>query len=84
MAAGKPAIATQAEGTVELLGLAALEQTVPVGAWHEFRTRLVQIGKDESLAQDLGLRNQARAEQFSLDAVVTRYQRLYQSLLETN
>src|SRR5262245_18189011 len=76
MAAGKPVVATQAEGTVELLGLAALEQTTPVGDWQQFRTRLIAIIKDNSLAQDLGRRNQQRAAQFSLDTVVTRYQRL--------
>lgn len=84
MAAGKPVVATQAEGIVELLGLTALEQTVPVGEWQEFQTRITAIVKDESLARDLGRRNQVRAEQFSLDAGVTRYQRLYQSLLKTS
>jgi len=82
MAAGKPVIATQAEGTVELLGLAALEQTTPVGELRQFRTRLTATIKDESLSHDLGRRNQERAEQFSLEAVVSRYQRLYESLLK--
>jgi glycosyltransferase involved in cell wall biosynthesis len=82
MAAGKPVVSTQAEGAVELLGLAALDQTAPVGDWQEFRSRVVQIGRDQALAQDLGHRNQARAEQFSLEAVVARYQRLYQALFQ--
>jgi glycosyltransferase involved in cell wall biosynthesis len=84
MAAGKPVVATQAEGTVELLGLAALEQTVPLGEWQQFRTQLVAIGKDAALARDLSRRNQLRVEQFSLEAVVGRYQRLYRSLLAGN
>jgi glycosyltransferase involved in cell wall biosynthesis len=84
MAAGKPVIATQAEGTVELLGIAALEQTTPVGDGQRFRMRLTEITKDKLLAQDLGRRNQERAEQFSLEAVVTRYWRLYQSLLKAD
>src|SRR5207253_5358278 len=58
MAAGKPVIATQAEGTVELLGLAAVAQTAPVGEWLELRSRVIGIVKDEALAKDLGRRNQ--------------------------
>jgi glycosyltransferase involved in cell wall biosynthesis len=81
MAVGKPVVATQAEGTVELVGLAALEQTVPVGEWQQFRTQLTSVLRDKSLAADLGRRNQMRAEQFSLEAVVLRYERLYQSLI---
>jgi glycosyltransferase involved in cell wall biosynthesis len=78
MAAGKPVIATQAEGTVELLGLAAVEQTAPVGDWNGFRSRLVQIAGDDALA--IARRNQERAQQFSLDFMVARYDRLYESL----
>ncbi len=82
MAAGKPVVATQAEGTVELLGLSALEQTTPVNEWQQFCARLTSILKDEALAADLGHRNQMRAEQFSLEAAILRYQRLYQSLIQ--
>ena len=81
MAAGKPVVATQAEGTVELLGLAALEQTAPVGDWEGLRSRLVNIAQDSAFAVDLGRRNQNRAQQFSLHFVVERYQRLYESLI---
>jgi glycosyltransferase involved in cell wall biosynthesis len=80
MAAGKPVIATQAEGTVELLGLAALEQTAPVGDWAGLRTRLISVATDATLANDLGRQNQGRAQQFSLDFMAARYQRLYESL----
>jgi glycosyltransferase involved in cell wall biosynthesis len=81
MAAGKPVVATQAEGTVELLGLAALEQTAPGGDWEGLRSRLVNIAKDNALAAELGCRNQNRAQQFSLEFVVERYQRMYESLI---
>lgn len=81
MAAGKPVVATQAEGTVELLGLAALEQTAPVDDWQGLRSRLLNIANDKSLAAELGRKNQNRAEQFSLESVVERYQRVYESLL---
>jgi len=81
MAAGKPVIATQAEGTVELLGLAALEQTAPVGDWTALRSRLVNIAIDAAMAEDLGRRNRERAQQFSLEIVKERYERLYATLL---
>jgi glycosyltransferase involved in cell wall biosynthesis len=80
MAAGKPVISTQAEGTVELLGLAALEQTAPVGDWDGLRSRLIEVATDMHLRDDLGRRNQGRAQQFSLEDVAERYQRLYKSL----
>lgn len=84
MAAGKPVVATQSEGTVELLGLGALEQTVAVGDWPGLSNRIVEIAKDDQLAARLAKQNQARAEQFSLDRVAERYQRLYLALLEKN
>jgi glycosyltransferase involved in cell wall biosynthesis len=81
MAAGKPVVATQSEGTVELLGLGALKQTVAVGDWTGLRRRIVEVGQDAALAAELGRQNQERAEQFSLDRVAERYQRLYDGLL---
>src|SRR5438876_9548073 len=72
MAAGKPVVATQAEGTVELLGLAALEQTAAVGNWSGLRERLIQIAQNPELSADLGRRNRSRAAQFSIQAMVQR------------
>jgi glycosyltransferase involved in cell wall biosynthesis len=80
MAAGKPVVATQAEGTVELLGIAALEQTAAVGDWPSFRQRLIEIGKNPQLATELGEKNRARAAQFSIAAMVQRYERLFESI----
>jgi glycosyltransferase involved in cell wall biosynthesis len=80
MAAGKPVVATQAEGTVELLGIAALEQTAAVGDWAGFRQRLIEIGRNPQLAAELGVKNQTRAGQFSISAMVLRYERLFESI----
>lgn len=80
MAAGKAVVATQSEGTVELLGLAALQQTVSVGDWGGLRERIVEIARDHTILTSLGKQNQKRAEQFSLGRVAERYQRLYDSL----
>jgi glycosyltransferase involved in cell wall biosynthesis len=84
MAAGKPVVAMQAEGIVELLGLAALDQTVQQGDWSKFRSKLIEITKDQSLARELGQRNQERAIQFSLESLVERYQRLFESLVKVD
>jgi glycosyltransferase involved in cell wall biosynthesis len=80
MAAGKPVIATQAQGTVELLGLGALEQTVAVDDWRGLRRGLIAIATDHTQAKELGRRNQARAQQFSIEFVKDRYERIYDSL----
>ncbi len=80
MAAGKPVVATQAEGTVELLGIASQEQTAAVGDWAAFRQRLTEIGKNPGFAAELGAKNRARAAQFSIAAMVRRYERLYESI----
>jgi glycosyltransferase involved in cell wall biosynthesis len=80
MAAGKPVVAMQAEGTVELLGIASQEQTAASGDWAGFRRRLIDIGKSPQLATDLGRKNQVRAEQFSIAAMVQRYERLFESI----
>ena len=82
MAAGKPVVATQSEGTVELLGLGALEQTVQVGDWQGLAKRTVALAHDPALRLALGRQNQERAAQFSLDRVAERYQRLYDSLFD--
>jgi glycosyltransferase involved in cell wall biosynthesis len=80
MAMGKPVVATQAEGTVELLGIASQEQTAAVGDWAGFRQRLIEIGRNPQLAAELSEKNRARAAQFSIDAMVLRYERLFESI----
>jgi glycosyltransferase involved in cell wall biosynthesis len=81
MAVGKPVVATQAEGTVELLGLGAQEQTVAVGDWCGFRAQLVTIAGDPDLAARLGERNRDRAQQFSIENAIVRYDRLFTSVV---
>jgi glycosyltransferase involved in cell wall biosynthesis len=81
MAAGKPIIASQAEGVVELLGLSALDQTAALGDWHGLRMKLLEILNDRKLAHELGCRNSERAQLFSLQSMVERYARLYSAIL---
>jgi glycosyltransferase involved in cell wall biosynthesis len=82
MAAGKPVVATQAEGIVELLGIASQEQTAAPGDWAGLRQLLIEIGRNSQNAAELGQKNRARAAQFSIAVMVQRYERLFRSVFE--
>ena len=80
MAAGKPVVATQAEGVTELLGEGAAQQSCPAGDAAGFAERIVRVANDPSLAAELGTNNQRRAAaEFSLAAMISRYEALYAS-----
>ena len=84
MAAGKPVVATRAEGVVELLGDAAGKQTTEVGDSQAFIRNVVALASDEHLSAELGKTNQHRAaEHFSIDRMVATYDELYQTLIST-
>jgi glycosyltransferase involved in cell wall biosynthesis len=79
MAAGKPVVATLAEGVQELLGERVAEQGVPLGAgWAPFCDRITAILGNSQTARDLGRHNQERAQRhFSREAMLAAYERLY-------
>lgn len=78
MAAGKPVVATDVEGVRELLGPVADAQVVPPGDAESFAVKLVAIAGDPALASQLGAANRRRVEErFSLGAMITAYQQLY-------
>jgi glycosyltransferase involved in cell wall biosynthesis len=79
LAAGKPVVATQAEGVLELLGEGAARQSCPAGDATGFAERIVRVANDPSLAAELGTRNQRRAAEFSLQGMISRYEALYLS-----
>ena len=79
MAAGKPVVATQAEGVLELLGAGAARQSCPAGDAAGFAERIVRAANDASLAAELGAQNQRRAAEFSLQGMISRYEALYVS-----
>lgn len=84
MAAGKPVVATQAEGVQELLGAEATEQLCPHEDAAGFAERIVHLANDSVLAAELGAQNRARAAaEFSLEAMVSRYAALYESLVSS-
>jgi glycosyltransferase involved in cell wall biosynthesis len=82
MAAGKPVVATAAEGVLELLGERAKEQSVAVGNMKDFAHRIHQIAQNPHLAAALGRANRERVlAQFSLQKMVQEYERLFASLI---
>ncbi len=83
MASGKPVVATNVEGVVELLGPAAEAQTVAAGDSKSFADKVVAILDDAHLATRLGDQNRLRAQQqFSLESMAAAYRDLYLSLVE--
>jgi glycosyltransferase involved in cell wall biosynthesis len=82
MAAGKPVVATRAEGVAELLGESAEAQCVAVGDMRSLAEHVVQISQNPQIATDLGAKNKRRAAAaFSVQAMVGQYERLYEALL---
>jgi glycosyltransferase involved in cell wall biosynthesis len=81
MAAGKPVVATRAEGVCELLGPAAALQTTALDDSAGFVQAVVNLAGDAELGTVLGGQNLARAtEHFSLAVAVRQYEGLYESL----
>jgi starch synthase (maltosyl-transferring) len=82
MAAGKPVVATRTPGAEEALGELAAEQCVELGSREELAQRIIQFAQNPQLGLEVGRRNQRRAaEVFSIEAMVARYERLYDSIL---
>ena len=82
MAAGKPVVSTQAEGVLELLGPGATVQSCSADDPAGFADRIIRLAQDRTLAAELGAQNQRRAAtEFSLAAMISLYENLYESLL---
>ena len=84
MASRLPVLATDVEGVRELLGPAADAQVVRYGDTQTFAEKLVALLSDRSLASELGHENRQRvASRFTLDRMLTAYQDLWESLVES-
>jgi glycosyltransferase involved in cell wall biosynthesis len=82
MAAGKPVVATRAEGVAELLGDGASLQTVAVGNVPEFTKLILQIAQDSQIGIAIGKTNRERVlQEFSLQKMVQKYEQLFGSLV---
>jgi glycosyltransferase involved in cell wall biosynthesis len=83
MAAQKPVVAMQVEGVQELLGPGFAAQTASPGDYEAFLDRIIHLSQNPLIASEWALRNRQRAEElFSLTGLVSRYERLFQSLAE--
>lgn len=81
MALGMPVLATDVEGTRELLGPAAGPQTVAYGDTESFVRKVVALMEDRPNAERLGQENRQRAAaEFSLTKMIQAYQSLWESL----
>jgi glycosyltransferase involved in cell wall biosynthesis len=88
MAAGKPVVATEAEGVVEALGPLAQEpvfQSASLRAEEAFCEAVVRLLEDPELARRVGWANQARVrEEFSFERMIERYCHLYREMLSAD
>ncbi len=81
MALGLPVLATEAEGTRELLGDQFGPQTAPFGETQVFSDKLVAIISDPADAERLAIGNRQRAmAEFSLKGMIGAYEDLWESL----
>ena len=67
---------------MEQLGDGATRQSCPADDAAGFAERIIRLAQDDALAAELGAQNRARAAaQFSLGAMVSRYEALYESMI---
>jgi glycosyltransferase involved in cell wall biosynthesis len=85
MASRLPVVATDVEGVRELLGPAADAQVVRHGDSAALTAKTLRLLHDRDLAAELGQANRLRAEEtFAIDHMVTAYQELWSTLIETH
>lgn len=84
MATGKPVVASEVEGVCELLGSAAIKQTVPYGNTQALCQAILAFLDDPALAGDTGRENRRQAERkFDISLTVRAYEQLWESLVRT-
>ncbi|NQT35905.1 MAG: glycosyltransferase [Planctomycetes bacterium] len=82
MASALPVLATDVHGVRQLLGPRAEPQIVTPGDRRMLAEKLIRLCTDRPWAKKIGAENARRVEQsFSIDAMVSGYQRLWGSLL---
>lgn len=83
MAAGRAVVARDVEGVAELLGSAAGPQIVPLeNTGEDFADAVLNLLRNNDLRHTLEARNRRRvAENYTLEAMVRRYEELYSTLL---
>jgi glycosyltransferase involved in cell wall biosynthesis len=83
MVCGLPVMTTRAEGILELLGEAAVEQTVAVGDWNAWRRGVVELAGNPARLSKLSQENRDRCGRyFELAEKMAQYEELYLSILQ--
>ena len=80
MAAGIPVVSFAVHGISELLGNTDSPQVAAAGDYRSLCQKVVDIARSPDLSRQLGQRNAISAEQFSIPAMVARYNQLYDDL----
>ncbi|WP_425619267.1 glycosyltransferase [Anatilimnocola sp. NA78] len=84
MAAGLPVLTTRVEGTTEILGPLATEQSVAVGDSAAFEDAIVRLCQDRVLSAELGQSNRERVlASFSLAVMTQAYEQIYMRLMKS-
>ncbi|MGB7344445.1 MAG: glycosyltransferase [Pirellulaceae bacterium] len=82
MAAAKPVVCSSVEGSEELLNHERSSQVFPVGDAAAMKKLVEQFLSDESLCEEVGLRNQERVKfNFSIPAMIDAYRSHYRRLV---
>lgn len=82
MAAGRTVVTTRVEGIAELLGDTVESQSVPVGNWDDFESRVVEIANNAPQRQSLGHKNLERCRaHFQLADQMRAYEQLFERIL---
>lgn len=83
MAAGRPVVCSDVEGSDELLSHAAAPQVFPAGDGPAMATLIQSLLADPSACEAIGAQNRARAlREFSLPRMVDAYRSLYRELAD--
>lgn len=84
MAAARPIVATRCGGPEELLSDGETGLLVPTQSPEALSDALARLGRDQALGARLGAAARVRAlEAFSVEAMVTHYERLYDEVSQT-
>ncbi len=84
MSCGLPIVSTRAEGILELLGEAAIEQTVAVNDWDAWTEKTIRLANSQDHRDRLSNANYDRCvQQFNLKDKLLQYEELYLNALES-
>ncbi len=84
MATGLPIVITRTGGTAELVEEGANGLTFNRQDLNTLKSHLRRLAGDHSLARQMGMASRRRAERFTWDMVVIRYQEMFEQIFKTS